>query len=36
METLLKPIAAALLARKRDLREKVIAANERIQSQLAL
>ncbi len=29
-------IAAALLARKRDLREKVIAANERIQSQLAL
>jgi 5-(carboxyamino)imidazole ribonucleotide mutase len=29
-------IASALLARKRDLREKVIAANERIQSQLAL
>ena len=29
-------IAAALLARKRDLREKVIAANARIQSQLAL
>lgn len=29
-------IASALLARKRDLREKVIAANARIQSQLAL
>ena len=32
----IQKIANALLARKRELREKVVAANARIQSQLAL